>query len=144
FLLKTHMQPERVLYVSSQNASTTFPAFVNCLEYSKQEKKIAITLHNLWKNDSDRYVCAGVLKNSSFLSVNRSGTTVLIKEVEQTGCSNSSWGIYGLTTMAALLFSVLICCTLYRVNMKKYFQKRKPNAVYEDMSCRFRHDTLIR
>lgn len=73
------MQPERVLYVSSQNGSTISPAFANRLEYSKEEKKILITLHNLQKNDSDIYVCAGMLKNSTFLSVNRSGTMVLIK-----------------------------------------------------------------
>uniref|UniRef100_A0A8C0EHP7 Ig-like domain-containing protein n=1 Tax=Bubo bubo TaxID=30461 RepID=A0A8C0EHP7_BUBBB len=79
YLLKTHMQPERVLHVSSQNDSTIFPAFANRLEYSKQEKKIVITLHNLQKNDSDIYVCAVVVKNSSFLSVNRSGTMMLIK-----------------------------------------------------------------
>lgn len=79
FLLKTHMQPERVLHVSSQNTSTISPAFANRLEYSKQEKKIVITLHNLQKNDSDIYVCAGVVKNFSFLQVNRSGTMVLIK-----------------------------------------------------------------
>uniref|UniRef100_A0A663LK27 Immunoglobulin V-set domain-containing protein n=1 Tax=Athene cunicularia TaxID=194338 RepID=A0A663LK27_ATHCN len=79
YLLKTHMQPERVLYVSNQNDSTIFPAFANRLEYSKQEKKIVITLHNLQKNDSDIYVCAGVIKNFSFLSVNRSGTMMLIK-----------------------------------------------------------------
>ncbi|XP_064323485.1 T-cell antigen CD7 [Phalacrocorax carbo] len=144
FLLKTHMQPESVLYVSSQNVSTIFPAFANRLEYSKQEKKIVITLHKLWKNDSDIYVCARV-KNSSFLSVSRSGTMLLIKEVEQTDCSNSSsWGIYGLTIVAVLLFSVLIHCTLHRVNMKKYFQKRKPNAVYEDMSYSSRRNTLTR
>ncbi|KFQ58230.1 T-cell antigen CD7, partial [Pelecanus crispus] len=134
FLLKTHMQPERVLYVSSQNASTIFPTFANRLEYSKQGKKIVITLHNIQKTDSDIYVCAGVLKNTSFLSVNRSGTMILIKEVEQTDCSNSSWVIYGLIIMVALLFFALICCTLYIVNIKKYFWKRKPNAVYEDMS----------
>ncbi|NXX23707.1 CD7 protein, partial [Podargus strigoides] len=116
YLLKTQIQPERVLYVSSQNASTIFPAFANRLEYSKEEKKIVITLHNLQKSDSDIYVCAGVLKNSSFLSVNRSGTMMLIKEVEQTGCSKSSWVIYGLTVVVALLFSGLVCCTLYRVN----------------------------
>ncbi|XP_050764619.1 T-cell antigen CD7 [Gymnogyps californianus] len=144
YLLRTHVQPERVLYVSSENASTIFPAFANRLEYSKGEKKIVITLHNLRKSDSDIYVCAGVLKNSSFFSVNRSGTIMLIKEVEQTDCSNSSWGIYGLTIVVVLLFSALICCTLYRVNMKKYFQKRKPNAVYEDMSFSSRHNTLIR
>ncbi|NXF31739.1 CD7 protein, partial [Nyctibius bracteatus] len=144
YLLKTQVQPEKVLYISSQNASTIFPAFANRLEYSKEEKKIVITLHNLQKNDSDIYVCAGVLKNSSFLSVSRSGTMMLIKEVEQTDCSNSSWGIYGLTIVVVLLFSALICCTLYRVNMKKYFQKRKPNAVYEDMSCSSRRNTFIR
>ncbi|KAM7089281.1 T-cell antigen CD7 [Ciconia maguari] len=144
FLLKTHRQPESVLYVSSQNASTIFPAFANRLEYSKQEKKIVITLHNLQKNDGDIYACAGVVKNSSFLSVNRGGTMVLIKEVEQTDCSNSSWAIYGLTIVVALLFSALICCTLYHVNVKKYFQKKTPNVVYEDMSCSFRRDTLIR
>ncbi|NXS72622.1 CD7 protein, partial [Pandion haliaetus] len=144
YLLKTHMQPERVLYVSSQNASTIFPAFANRLEYSKEEKKILITLHNLQKNDSDIYVCAGVLKNSTFLSVSRSGTMVLIKEVEQTDCSNKSWGIYGLIIVVALLFFVLICRTLYRVVMKKYFQKRKPNPVYEDMSYSSRCNTLVR
>ncbi|NXS48896.1 CD7 protein, partial [Balaeniceps rex] len=144
FLLKTHMQREKVLYVSSQNASTIFPAFANRLEYSKQEKKIVITLHNLQKNDSDIYVCAGVVKNSSFLSVNRSGTMMLIKEVEQTDCSNSSWDIYALIIMVALLVFALICCILYFVNRMKYFQKRKSNAVYEDMSYSSRHNTLIR
>ncbi|KFR04319.1 T-cell antigen CD7, partial [Opisthocomus hoazin] len=143
-LLKTCVQPERVLYVSSQNASAIFPAFANRLEYSKEEKKIVITLHNLRKNDSDVYVCAGVFKGSSSLSVSRSGTMMMIKEVEQTACSNSSWAIYGLTVVVALLFSALICCTLYRVNMKKYFQKSKPNAVYEDMSYSSRRSTLVR
>ncbi|KAK4812053.1 hypothetical protein QYF61_026191 [Mycteria americana] len=121
FLLKTHRQPESVLYVSSQNASTIFPAFANRLEYSKQEKKIVITLHNLQKNDSDMYACAGVVKNSSssFISVNRIGTMVLIEEVEQTDCSNSSWVIYGLTIVVALLFSALICGTLYRVDVSQ-------------------------
>ncbi|NXC13114.1 CD7 protein, partial [Corythaeola cristata] len=144
FLLKTHMQPERVLYVSSQNASTISPAFANRLEYSKQEKKIVITLHNLQKNDSDMYVCAEVLKNSSSLSVNRSGTMMLIKEVEQTDCHYRSWGIYGLIIAVVLLFSSLVCYTLYHVNMKKYFERRKPNQVYEDMSFSSRHNTLIR
>ncbi|NXF60112.1 CD7 protein, partial [Ciccaba nigrolineata] len=142
-LLKTHIQPERVLHVSSQNDSTIFPAFANRLEYSKQEKKIVITLHNLQKNDSDIYVCAVVVKNSSFLSVNRSGTMMLIKEVEDTHCSHNSWGFYGLIIVIALLFSVLICCTLYRIDMKKYFQKRKPNTVYEDMSYSSRRNTLV-
>ncbi|KFV16310.1 T-cell antigen CD7, partial [Pterocles gutturalis] len=131
-------------HVSSQNTSTISPAFANRLEYSNQEKKIVITLQNLRKNDSDVYVCAGMLKNSSFLSASRSGTMVLVKEVEQTDCSSGSWGIYGLTIMVVLLFSALICCTLYRVNMKKYFQKRKPNAVYEDMSYSSRRNTLVR
>ncbi|NXX94114.1 CD7 protein, partial [Centropus bengalensis] len=144
FLLKTHMWPEKVLYVSSQNASTVFPAFANRLEYSKQEKKIVITLHDLRKNDSDVYVCVGVLRHFSFLSVNGSGTLVLIKEAEQIDCRNSSWGIYGLLIMVALLFFALICCMLHRVDIKKYFQKRKPNTVYEDMSYSSRRSTLVR
>ncbi|NXN63934.1 CD7 protein, partial [Himantopus himantopus] len=144
YLLKTHKQPESVLYVSSRNDSTIFPAFANRLEYSKEGKKIVITLHNLRKNDSDMYVCAGVLKNASSLSVNRSGTIVLITEVEQTDCSNRSWVTYGLLIVIALLFCALICCSLYRVNMKKFFQKRKASAVYEDMSYCSRRNTLVR
>ncbi|KFV08802.1 hypothetical protein N340_08980, partial [Tauraco erythrolophus] len=132
------------LHVSSQNASTISPAFANRLEYSKQENKIVITLHNLQKNDSDIYICAGVLKNSSSLSVNRSGTMMLIKEVEQTDCRFSSWGIYGLIMVVVLLVFSLICYAVYHVDIKKYFQKRKPNQVYEDMSYCSRHNTLIR
>ncbi|KGL86807.1 T-cell antigen CD7, partial [Charadrius vociferus] len=143
-LLKTHKEPESVLYVSSQNGSTISPAFANRLEYSKEEKKIVITLHNLSKKDSDMYVCAGVVKNSSFLLVNGSGTMILIKEGEQTDCSNSSWVTYALIIVVALLFSALICCSLYRVDMKKYFQKKKLNAVYEDMSYCSRRNTLVR
>lgn len=77
-LLKTRMQPEKVFYVSSQNTTTIFPTFANRLEYSKQEKKLVITLHNLQEDDTDIYVCAAGLKNSS-LSVNESGTMVLVK-----------------------------------------------------------------
>ncbi|XP_061311552.1 T-cell antigen CD7 isoform X1 [Pezoporus flaviventris] len=141
YLLKTHMQPEPVLYVSSQNTSTVFPAFANRLEYSKEGEKIVITLHNLCRNDSDIYVCAGVVKNSSFLSVNRSGTMMLIKEGEQADCEKCSWLIYVLITMVTLLFSVLMCCTLYRVDVKKYFQNNPPNTVYEDMSYSVRQHT---
>ncbi|NXH10332.1 CD7 protein, partial [Bucco capensis] len=142
-LLKTHVQREQVLYVSSQNASRLSAAFANRLEYSKEEKKIVVTLHNLQQDDSDIYVCAGLLKNSSFLSVNGSGTMVMIKEVEQTDCHHSSWSIYGLTIVVVLLFSALMCCTLYHVDVKKYFQKRKQNSVYEDMSYRSRCNTLV-
>ncbi|NXE08928.1 CD7 protein, partial [Lophotis ruficrista] len=116
FLLKTHVQPERVLHVSSQNASTISPAFANRLEYSKEEKRIVITLHNLQKNDSGIYVCAGVVKNASFLSANRSGTMMLVKEVEE-DCRNSSWGIYALSTVVVLLFAALVCCAFHRVNV---------------------------
>uniref|UniRef100_A0A8C6ZQC5 Immunoglobulin V-set domain-containing protein n=1 Tax=Nothoprocta perdicaria TaxID=30464 RepID=A0A8C6ZQC5_NOTPE len=56
FLLKTHMKPERVLYVSRQNASTISTTFANRLEYSKEEETLVVTLHNLQKNDSDIYV----------------------------------------------------------------------------------------
>ncbi|NXN18208.1 CD7 protein, partial [Indicator maculatus] len=117
YLLKTLMQREKVLHVSSQNASTISLAFANRLEYSKEERKIVITLHNLQKNDSGIYLCAGVVKNVSFLSVSESGTMMLIKDVEQTDCSNSSWVIYGLTSIVALLFTALMCCTLYCVNV---------------------------
>ncbi|XP_025924348.1 T-cell antigen CD7 isoform X2 [Apteryx rowi] len=144
FLFKTHMKPESVLYVSRQNTSTIFPAFANRLEYSKQEKTLVITLHNLKKNDSDIYVCVGVLKNSAVLSLNGSGTMILVKEMEQTGCSNNSWIFYGLIIAVVLLFSALVCCVFYRVNMKKYFQKSKPSAVYEDMSYSSRRNTLVR
>ncbi|XP_074016458.1 T-cell antigen CD7 [Numenius arquata] len=144
YLLKTHMQPEKVLYVSSQNASTIFPAFANRLEYSKEEKKIVITLHNLWRNDSDIYVCVGVLNNSYSFSANRAGTMMLVKEVEWTNCGNSSWIIYGLIIVLVLLFSALVCCTFHRVDMKKYFQKKNPNAVYEDMSYSSKRSTLVR
>ncbi|KFV98913.1 T-cell antigen CD7, partial [Eurypyga helias] len=143
-LLRTQVQPERVLYVSSQNASTIFPAFANRLDYSKEEKKVVITLRNLQKNDSDIYVCVGVLKNSSFLSGNRKGTMILIKEMEQKDCSINSWGTYGLIIAVVLLFSVLTCCTWYYANMKKYFQKKTPNTIYEDMSYSSRRNTLVR
>ncbi|NWQ81209.1 CD7 protein, partial [Columbina picui] len=143
-LLRTHMQPERVFHVSSQNTPTISPAFADRLEYSKQEKKIVITLHRVQKNDSDIYVCAEVVKNFSFLQVSRSGTMMLIKEAEQTDCSSSSWLFYGLIIVVALLFSALICCTFYRVDMKKYFHERKANTVYEDMSYSSRHNTLVR
>ncbi|NXL92767.1 CD7 protein, partial [Alectura lathami] len=127
-LLKIQIQLEKVLYVSSQNTSTIFPAFANRLEYSKQEKKLVITLHNLQKNDTDIYVCAAVLKNSS-----------------QTECHNISLAVvYGLITAVVLLFLALICSTLYCVNIKKYFQKRKQNVVYEDMSYCSRRNTLVR
>uniref|UniRef100_A0A8B9DS85 Immunoglobulin domain-containing protein n=1 Tax=Anser cygnoides TaxID=8845 RepID=A0A8B9DS85_ANSCY len=80
-LLKIHMQPEGVLCVSSQKALEIFPAFANRLEYSKQEKKLVITLHNLQQSDSDVYVCATVLKNSSLFSVSQRGTMVLVKGI---------------------------------------------------------------
>ncbi|NXI36365.1 CD7 protein, partial [Galbula dea] len=143
--LRTHVHREKVLQVSSQNASTLSPAFANRLEYSKEEKKIVITLHSLQKNDSDIYVCARVETNGSFLSANGSGTMMLITgNEEQRNCPNSSWGIYGLIIVVVLLSSALICCTLYRVNMKKCFQERSPNSVYEDMSYTSRCNTLVR
>ncbi|NXW55575.1 CD7 protein, partial [Eurystomus gularis] len=143
-LLKTHTQREPVLYVSSENASKIHPTFVNRLEYSKEGKKIVITLHNLQKTDSDIYVCAGIVKKLPFLQVNGSGTMMLIREMEQKNCSDQSWLIYGLVIVTVILFPALTCCTLYHVNMKKYLQKRKKNAVYEDMSYSSRRNTLVR
>ncbi|KFU83619.1 T-cell antigen CD7, partial [Chaetura pelagica] len=143
-LLKTHTRHEQVLFVSGRNVSTVSPAFADRLEYSKGENKIVVTLHNLQKNDSDIYVCAGVPKGSLFLSANRSGTMMLVKEVEQTGCSSSSWGIYGLTIVVVILFSALMCSILSHVNLKQYFKTRKRNEVYEDMSYSSRRNTLVR
>ncbi|NWU90179.1 CD7 protein, partial [Upupa epops] len=143
-LLRTHMQRERVLHVSGQNIPTIHPAFADRLEYSKEEKKLVVTLHKLQENDSDIYVCAGVLKNSSSLSASKSGTMMLIKELGQTDCSNLSWGISALAIMVAILLAALACFYLYHVTMKKYLQKRKVNAVYEDMSYSSRRNTLIR
>ncbi|NXX76319.1 CD7 protein, partial [Urocolius indicus] len=143
YLLKTHEQPERVLYASRQNRAVA-PGFAHRLEYLEEENKIVITLNNLGENDSGVYVCAGVLKNFSVLEVSRSGTIILIKGSEQAVCSNSSWVIYVLIIVAVLLFCALTCCALYHIDMKKYFQKRKPNSVYEDMSYSSRCNTLVR
>ncbi|XP_065591674.1 T-cell antigen CD7 [Cyrtonyx montezumae] len=140
---KTHMQLEKVLYVSSQNTVTISPAFANRLECSNQEKKLVITLHNLQKNDTDLYMCAAVLKNFS-LMMSESGTMVLVEGGEQTACNISSLAIYPLIIVVVLLSSALICYILHRVNMKKYFQKKKRNVVYEDMSFSSRSNTLVR
>ncbi|NXA07545.1 CD7 protein, partial [Sapayoa aenigma] len=143
YLLKTHVQPERVLYVPNQNAATILPAFAGRLNYSKEGKKIVITLHNLQKNDSDNYVCAEVVKNSPLLSAR--GTMVLVKGMFLLiACRGSSWVIYTLLVVVALLFCALVCCALYRVNIKKYFQKKTPTVVYEDMSFGSRRNTLVR
>lgn len=79
-LVKTHMQPEGVLCISSQKALEIFPAFANRLEYSKEEKKLVITLHNLQQSDNDVYVCVAMLDNSLF-SVSQRGTMVLVKGI---------------------------------------------------------------
>ncbi|NWU09111.1 CD7 protein, partial [Cephalopterus ornatus] len=143
-LLKTHVQPESVLYVSNQNTARILPAFADRLEYSKEGKQIEITLHNLQENDSDNYVCAEEVKNvKNTHLLSASGTMLLVKGGEQ-ACSDNSWVIYSLLIVVALLFCALVCCSLYRVNMKKYFQKETPNVVYEDMSHGSRRNTLVR
>ncbi|NWV02465.1 CD7 protein, partial [Ptilonorhynchus violaceus] len=144
-LLRTHVQPGQVLYVSNPSVSKVFDPFVNRLEYSKEGKRIVITLHNLRENDTDNYVCAEDVKNSSLLSA--SGTMVLVKGAEQAHsqvCEKSSWDVYALVIVVVLLFCALVCCTLYRGDMKKYFQKKKPSVVYEDMSYNSRRNTLVR
>ncbi|NXM04194.1 CD7 protein, partial [Tyrannus savana] len=147
--LRTLVQPERVLYVSNQNTARILPAFAGRLEYSKEGKQIVITLHNLQENDSDNYVCAEEVKNvknTHLLSAD--GTLLLVKGMgqahSQQACSDSSWVIYSLLIVVALLLCALVCCTLYRVNIKKYFQKTPPNVVYEDMSYSSRRNTLVR
>ncbi|NXO40496.1 CD7 protein, partial [Locustella ochotensis] len=140
-LLRTHVQPGRVLSVSHLNESEVSPAFGNRLEYSREGNRIVITLHSLQEKDSDYYICAEQVMRSPVLSA--SGTMVLVKEVEQ-ACEKSSWGLYSLLIVVALLFCALVCCTLCRVDVKKYFQKKKPNVVYEDMSYNSRRSTLVR
>ncbi|NWW73847.1 CD7 protein, partial [Climacteris rufus] len=141
YLLRTYVKPARVLFVSNLNESSVSPAFLNRLEYSKEGKRVLITLHNLQKNDNDNYVCAEEVKRSPLLSA--IGTLVLVKEGEQ-ACGNGSWDVYALIIMVVLLFCALVCCTLYRVDVKKYFQKKKPNVVYEDMSYNSRRNTMVR
>ncbi|NXQ21651.1 CD7 protein, partial [Peucedramus taeniatus] len=139
-LLRTHVQPGTVLSVSNLSVSEVSPAFGNRLEYSREGNRIVVTLHKLQEQDSDNYVCAQDVKGSPLLSA--SGTMVLVKEVEQ--ACEKSWDLYALLIVVALLFCALVCCTLYRVDVKKYFQKKKPNVVYEDMSYNSRRNTLIR
>ncbi|XP_071429446.1 T-cell antigen CD7 isoform X2 [Pithys albifrons albifrons] len=150
YLLKTHVQPEEVLQLLSQSAARISPAFAGRLNYSKEGKQMVITLHNLQKNDTDNYVCAEQVttKNTRLLSAR--GTMVLVKDAEgqqaysQQACSAGSWAIYSLSILVALLFCALVCCTLYHVNIKKYFQKKTLNVVYEDMSYSSRRNTLVR
>ncbi|NXB09379.1 CD7 protein, partial [Cnemophilus loriae] len=144
-LLRTHVQPGIVLSGSSLNVSSVSPAFGNRWEYSREGNRIVITLHSLREEDSDNYVCAEDVENSPLLSA--SGTMVLVQEVGQVqsqACEKSSWDLYALIVVVALLFCALVCCALYRVDVKKYFQKKKPSAVYEDMSYNSRRSTLVR
>ncbi|XP_056361633.1 T-cell antigen CD7-like isoform X1 [Oenanthe melanoleuca] len=140
-LLRAHMQPGRVLSVSNLNVSWVSPAFGNRLEYSREGNRAVITLHNLQEEDSDNYICAEEVKDSSLLSAR--GTMVLVKGGEQV-CEKISWGLYALAGVVALLLCALLCCTLHRVDVMKYFQKKQPNVVYEDMSYSSRRSTLVR
>ncbi|XP_077044616.1 T-cell antigen CD7 [Agelaius phoeniceus] len=140
-LLRTHVQPGTVLSVSNPNGSEVSPAFGNRLEYSREGNRIVLILHKLQEKDSDNYICAQEVKGSPLLFA--SGTMVLVKEVEQ-ACEKSSWDLYALLMVVAVLFCALVCCTLYRVDVKKYFQKKKHNEVYEDMSYNSRRSTLVR
>ncbi|NXB31604.1 CD7 protein, partial [Eulacestoma nigropectus] len=140
-LLRTHVQPGTVLHVSELNTSRVSPAFASRLEYSREGNGLVITLHNLQEKDSDNYVCAEEVTNSPLLSAK--GTMVLVKEVERAR-KKGSWDFYALIVVVALLFCALVCLTLYHVDVKKYFQKKKPNVVYEDMSYNSRRSTLVR
>ncbi|XP_023794285.1 uncharacterized protein LOC111937250 isoform X2 [Cyanistes caeruleus] len=141
YLLRIHVQPATVLSVANLNSSEVSPAFGNRLEYSREGNRIVITLHSLQEKDSDNYICAEGPKNSPLLSA--SGTMLLVKGVEQ-ACEKSSWDMYALLIVVALLFCALVFCTLYCVDVKKYFQKKKVNVVYEDMSYNSRRSTLVR
>ncbi|NWS32418.1 CD7 protein, partial [Polioptila caerulea] len=139
-LLRTHIQPSQVLSVSNLTVSEVSPAFGNRSEYSIEENRIVITLHSLQEEDSDNYICVQVLESSQ---LSARGTMVLVREVEQ-ACEKSSWHSYVLAVVVALLFCALVCCTLCRVDVKKCFQKKKIDVVYEDMSCNSRRNTLVR
>ncbi|NWT75633.1 CD7 protein, partial [Prunella himalayana] len=141
YLLRAQMKPGIVLSVSNLNVSKVSPAFGNRLEYSREGNRIGITLHKLQEQDSDYYICAQDVKGSPLLPAR--GTMVLVKEVEQ-ACQKSSWNFYALLMVVALLLCALVCFTLYHVNVKKYFQKKKPSVVYEDMSYNSRRNTLVR
>ncbi|XP_018774687.1 T-cell antigen CD7-like isoform X2 [Serinus canaria] len=142
-LLRTHVQPGRVLSVSNLNGSEVSPAFGNRLEYSREGNRIVIFLHELQEQDSDNYICAQEVKGSPLLSA--SGTMVLVKDAEvEQACEKSSWDLYVLLMVVAVLCCALVCCFLYHVDVKKYFQKKKPNVVYEDMSYNSRRSTLVR
>ncbi|NXC98467.1 CD7 protein, partial [Certhia familiaris] len=141
YLLRTHVQPDKVLSVLNLTVSEVSPAFGNRLMYSREGNSIVITLHNLQEKDSDNYICVEQVTDSSLLSA--SGTMVLVKEVEQ-GCEESSWGLYALLIVVSPLFCALVSCILYHVHVKKYFQKKKPNVVYEDMSFNSRRSTIVR
>ncbi|NWI75096.1 CD7 protein, partial [Dryoscopus gambensis] len=143
FLLRTHVQPGVVLRVSYPNMSSVSPAFESRLVYSREGNRTMITLHNLQEKDSDTYVCAEEVINSPLLLA--SGTMVVVKDAEvEQAYKKSSWYLITLIVMVALLFCALVCCALYRVDVKKYFQKKKPNVVYEDMSYNSRRSTLVR
>ncbi|NXC00324.1 CD7 protein, partial [Orthonyx spaldingii] len=144
-VLRTQVQPSTVLYVSNLSESKVSPAFENRLEYSREGNRTVITLHKLQEKDSDNYVCAEEVTKTPLLSA--SGTMVLVQGAERArsqGCDRSFWGLYALAIVVTLLFCALVFCTLYRVHVKKYFQKKKPNVVYEDMSYNSRRSTLVR
>ncbi|NXU96701.1 CD7 protein, partial [Cettia cetti] len=140
YLLRTHMQPGIVLSVSHLNKSEVSPAFENRLEYSREGNRIVITLHNLQEKDSDHYICAE--QGTGFPLRSASGTMVLVKGEQ--ACVRSSWDLYTFLIVLALLLCAQVCFTLCRVEIKKYFQKKKPNVVYEDMSYNSRRSTLVR
>uniref|UniRef100_U3I1C0 Immunoglobulin domain-containing protein n=1 Tax=Anas platyrhynchos platyrhynchos TaxID=8840 RepID=U3I1C0_ANAPP len=131
-LLKTHKQPEGVLCVSSQKALEIFPVFANRLEYSKEEKKLVITLHNLQQSDNDVYVCAAVLNNSFLFSVSQRGTMVMVKGIV----------LLPHCVMREILAAGLLRCKL--ATWSGSFQALKTNAVYEDMSYSSRRNTFVK
>ncbi|NXK87396.1 CD7 protein, partial [Formicarius rufipectus] len=145
YLLRTQVRPGVVLQLSNKDAPKLSPDFADRLHHSQQGQQLVITLHSLQENDTDNYVCGEKVKMASDTRLlSASGTMVLVKGTFPQACSDSSWVIYSLAIVVALLFCALVCCTLYRVNIKKYFQKKPPNIVYEDMSYCSRRNTLVR
>uniref|UniRef100_A0A8D2QG60 Immunoglobulin domain-containing protein n=1 Tax=Zonotrichia albicollis TaxID=44394 RepID=A0A8D2QG60_ZONAL len=147
YLFRTHVQPGTVLSVSNLSRSEVSPAFGNRLEYSREGNRIVVILHKLQEKDSDNYICAQEVKGSALLSAR--GTMVLVKGITLSltslGRERNFKSMFPLPTDDADgLLRWKMTPWLGSFQVKKYFQRKKPNEVYEDMSYNSRRSTLVR
>uniref|UniRef100_A0A8C3PNA3 Ig-like domain-containing protein n=1 Tax=Calidris pygmaea TaxID=425635 RepID=A0A8C3PNA3_9CHAR len=120
--LKTIIQPTNVFYVSEEN-TYIHPDFKSRLTYSREGSNLKITLHRLQESDSNIYQCSKyILSEGHHKRLNGKVTIIMVKGI-------------------AIAPFYTVCFVL---QMKKYFQKKKANAVYEDMSYSSRRSTLVR